>query len=153
MSLLEPDEDQAIDTTFEPDSKIRLLETQQREHDSGSGYLKKVLQVAVVAIVIIAGVIYFMQPGVGSAVKPPKPVEDAVYDHMLKTEHRSVREITFFNCDGYYWVNILAEPRSPLASVDDPANQYRLRVDYSGDSVTNIQTLPLPPKGQDKPCQ
>ena len=152
MSLLEPDDEQAVDTTFDPDSKIRLFETQQREHDSGAGYLKKFLPVAVVAIVVIVGIIYFMQPGVGSAVKPPKQVEDSVYEYMNSKEHRSVREITFYNCDSWYWVKILAEPRSALASVDDPANQYRLRVNRDGDTVSSIQTLPLPDKASDVPC-
>jgi|SRR5947208_1303231 len=152
MSLLEPDDEQANDITFDPASKVRLFETQQREDESGSGYLKKFLPVAVVAILIVGGVIYFMQPGIGSAVKPPKEVEDSVYDYMRKTEHRSVREITFYNCEGWYWVKILAEPRG-LESVDDPANEYRLRVDRNGDAAANIQTLPRPNKDADAPCK
>lgn len=153
MSLLEPDETQAIDTTFDPESKIRLFETQQREDESGSGYLKKFLPVAVVAIVFVAGAIYYMQPGVGSAVKPPKEVEDSVYEYMRSKEHRSVREIIFYQCDGYYWVKILADPRTSLGSVDDPSNQYRLRVERSGDTASSIQTLPLPDKDDDLPCR
>ena len=153
MSLLEPDEDQAVDTTFDPASKIRLFETQQREDESGSGYWKKFLVVAIVALIIVAGAIYLLQPGVGSAVKPPKEVEDSVYEYMRSKEHRSVREITFYQCDGYYWVKILAEPRTAVGSVDDPENQYRLRVDRSGDSASNIQTLRLPDKDNDVPCK
>jgi hypothetical protein len=152
MSLLEPDEEQANDITFDPASKIRLFETQQREDESGSGYLKKFLPVALVAILLVGGIIYFMQPGIGSAVKPPKEVEDSVYEYMLKTEHRSVREITFYNCDGWYWVKILAEPRGS-ESVDDPSNEYRLRVDREGDAVANIQTLPRPEKENIVPCK
>jgi hypothetical protein len=71
---------------------------------------------------------------------------------MLKTEHRSVREITFYNCDGWYWVKILAEPRRS-ESVDDPSNEYRLRVDRNGDTATNIQTLPRPENENDIPCK
>ena len=141
------------DVAFDDDSKIRLFETQQREKAGGFNYLKRFLPVAVVAIIVVGVIIYMMQPGIGSAVKPPKEVEDAVYDYMLKKEHRSVREITFYNCDGWYWVKILAEPRSSIATVDDPANQYRLRVDRSGDSISNIQTLPLADKERDIPCQ
>ena len=152
----EPEEEEtaasADEIEFDKDSKIRLFETQRRESDEARGYLKKFLPVAVVAILIIGGVIYFMQPGVGDAVKPPKEVEDSVYNYMLTVEHRSVREITFYNCDNWYWVRILAEPRTALASADDPSNQYRLRVDRNGDQVGNIQTLPVPPKDQDKPC-
>ena len=151
----EPEEERAASADaieFDKDSKIRLFETQKRESDEARGYFKKFLPVAVVAILIIGGVIYFMQPGAGDAVKPPKEVEDSVYNYMLTVEHRSVREITFYNCDGWYWVKILAEPRTALASADDPSNQYRLRVDRNGDQAANIQTLPVPPKDHGKPC-
>lgn len=150
----EPEETAATDdaVVFDAESKIRLFETQRRESDEARGYFKKFLPVAVVAILIIGAVIYFMQPGVGDAVKPPKTTEDAVYEYMNSKEHRSVREIAFYNCDGYYWVRILAEPRTALASADDPSNQYRLRVNRDGDNVSSIETLPLPPREQDKPC-
>jgi hypothetical protein len=142
----------ADDAVFDDNSKIRLFETQRRESASGSGYLKKFLPVAVLAALIVAGLIYFMQPGIGSAVKPPKEVEDSVYEYMRSKEHRSVREITFYNCDGWYSVKILADPRS-TESVDDPSNKYRLRVDGDGETAANIQTLPLPDKDNDVPCK
>src|SRR5436853_5156313 len=123
MSLLEPEEEESSDIGFDKDSKIRLFETQKRESESSYGYLKKFLPVAVVAILLIGAVIWLMQPGIGDAVKPPQAVEDSVYEYMQSKEHRSVREITFYKCDGYYWVKILAEPRSSVMSVDDPANQ------------------------------
>jgi hypothetical protein len=138
---------------FDEDSKIRLFETQVRESEGGHNYLKKFLPVIAIAIIAVGAFIYMMQPGIGSVVKPPKPVEDAVYDYMLKTEHRSVREIAFYNCGSWYWVQILAEPRSALASVDDPTNQYRLRVDRNGDAATDIQTLPVPARDSDIPCK
>jgi hypothetical protein len=139
-------------TGFDEESKIRLFETQERESAGGHDYLKKFLPVIALAIIIIGGVIYLMQPGVGSAVKPPKPVEDSVYDYMRSKEHRSVREITFYNCDGWYWVKILADPRG-TESVDDPSNEYRLRVDRNGEEAGNIQTLSLPDKENDTPCK
>ena len=151
MSLFEP-EDDPRDVEFDKDDKVRLFETQKRETEGGRGYLKKFLPVAVIAIIIIAGIIWLMQPGIGDAVKPPKEVEQAVDDYMLSKEHRSVREITFYKCDGYYWVKILAEPRSSTMSVDDPSNQFRLSVKTVDEKATDITTLPLPPKEQDKPC-
>lgn len=151
MSLLEADEVDENDVSFDPASKIRLFETQQRETESGSGYVKKFLAVAFVAVLVVAGLIYFMQPGIGSAVKPPKAVEDSVYEYMRSKEHRSVREITFYQCDGYYWVKILADPRTSVGSVDDPANQYRLRVERNDDTASNIETLPLP--NGEVPCK
>jgi hypothetical protein len=142
----------ADDAIFDDDSKIRLFETQRRESASGSGYLKKFLPVAVLAALIVAGVIYFIQPGIGSAVKPPKEVEDSVYEYMRTKEHRSVREITFYTCGDYYWVRILAEPRGS-ESVDDQSNKYRLTVKKQDDGSVGIDTLPLPSKELDVPCQ
>jgi hypothetical protein len=153
MSLLEPEEENAGDVTFDPDSKVRLFETQQRSSASVHSYVIKFLPVALIAILIIAGVIWFMQPGIGDAVRPPKDVADAVDEYMLSKEHRSIREITFYKCSDYYWVRILAEPRSALGSVDDPSNQYRLRVERNGDAAASIQTLPLPDKQNDVPCK
>jgi len=151
MSLFEP-EDESQDVEFDKDDKVRLFETQKRESEGGRGYLKKFLPVAVVAIIIIAGIIWLMQPGIGDAVKPPKDVEEAVDEYMLSKEHRSIREITFYKCDGYYWVKILSEPRSSVASVDAPENQFRLSVKTADGKASDIATLPLSPKDQDKPC-
>jgi len=142
----------ADDAVFDENSKIRLFETQRRESESGSGYLKKFLPVAVLAALIVASVIYFIQPGIGSAVKPPKEVEDSVYEYMRTKEHRSVHEITFYNCGDYYWVTILAEPHGS-ESVDDQSNQYRLTVKKQDDGSVGIDTLPLPPKEHDVPCK
>jgi hypothetical protein len=149
----EPENETPVDddAIFDDDSKIRLFETQRRESASGSGYLKKFLPVAAVAVLIVAGVFYFIQPGIGSAVKPPKEVEDSVYEYMRTKEHRSVREITFYKCEDYYWVRILAEPRGS-ESIDDRSNQYRLTVKKQDDDPVGIDTLPLPPKEHDVPC-
>jgi hypothetical protein len=137
---------------FDEESKIRLFETQARESAGGHHYLKTFLPVVALAIIVVGGLIYLLQPGIGSAVKPPKEVEDAVYEYMRSKEHRSVREITFYNCDGWYWVKILADPRSS-ESVDDPSNKYRLRVDRDGETAANIHTLPHPDKENDVPCK
>ncbi|HYJ92023.1 MAG TPA: hypothetical protein VEV84_11985 [Pyrinomonadaceae bacterium] len=153
MGLLDAEENETAESAaFDEESKIRLFETQKRESKSAIDYLKKFLPVIVVAIVIIGGIIWLMQPGIGDAVKPPKEVEEAVDEYMLTKEHRSVREITFYKCDGFYWVKILTEPRSALSSVDDPENQFRLSVRSPDGKAADITTLPLPPKEKDKPC-
>ena len=151
MSLFDT-EDEPHDVEFDKDDKVRLFETQRRETEGGRGYLKKFLPVAVVAIIIITGIIWLMQPGKGDPVRPPADIADAVDNYMLSKEHRSIRESTFYKCDGFYWVKILAEPRSSVASVDDPENQFRLSVKSSDGKAAEITTLPLPPKDQDKPC-
>ena len=154
MSLFEPEEENTDEVEFDKESKIRLFETQQRESRSIHDHLKRFLPVVAVAIIVVGLIIYFMQPGIGNAVKPPKEVEDSVYDYMQSKEHRSVHEISFYKCNGYYWVKILAEPRSyPPSVLDDPVNQYRLSVRTSDGKTAEITTLQLPEKQDDIPCK
>ena len=150
MSLLEPEENEV---SFDEDSKIHLFETQQRSSKSVRNYIKKFLPVALVAIIILAGIIWLMQPGVGDAIAVSSDMKQAAIDYMQNTEKRTVREMTFYKCNGYYWVKILAEPRSyPPSVLDDPVNQYRLTMKKQEDGSIGIDTLPLPPKEHDVPC-
>lgn len=147
MSLFEEEDDSG----FSDEDKIRLFETQKRSTRSVKDYAKKLLPVVLLVIVGIAAVLYLIQPGVGDRVKPPLDLEYKVYDHMLLKEKRSVSEIAFYNCDGYYWVKVLAVPRSyPPSNLLDAVNQYRLSALQTGDTSYEITTLPLPEN--DVPC-
>ncbi len=149
MSLFE--EENNID--FDEENKIRLFETQKRSERSFWDYAKKFLPVVLVVIVGIAAVLYFIQPGIGDRVKAPLELEYAVYDYMLAKEKRSVSEIAFYKCDGYYWVKLLAEPRSyPPSNLLDAVNQYRLTARQTEASKWQITTLPLPSADNDVPC-
>lgn len=150
MSLFE-EEENSID--FSEEDKIRLFETQKRSERSIRDYAKFFLPIALVVIVGIAAVMYFTLPGIGDRVKAPLELEYAVYDYMLTREKRSVSEIAFYNCDGYYWVKVLAEPRSyPQSNLLDAVNQYRLTARQTEGAPWQITTLPLPATENDVPC-
>jgi hypothetical protein len=139
---------------FDEESKIRLFETQQRSSRSIHDHLKRFLPMAVVAAVVVGGIIYMMQPGVGSPIAVQDEMKQAVYDHMLTKEKRTLAETTYYKCDGYTWVKVVAEPRSYPPSLPlDAVNQYRLKVDSAGEKLFNIETLPLPAKQDDVPCK
>lgn len=152
MSLFEEEENKS--DIFDAEDKIRLFETQKRSERSVKDYAKVLLPIAVVAAVLVGGILYLIQPGIGDAVKAPKELEDAVYDYMLTREKRTTAEITFYKCDGYYWVKVLAEPRSyPPSLLLDAVNQYRLIARQNEDGSRPITTLPLPSKEEDIPCR
>jgi hypothetical protein len=153
MSLLEPEEENADDVAFDEDSKIRLFETQQRSSKSVHEYVIKFLPVGLIAIVIIGAIIWLMQPGIGDPVAVPSELKQSVYDYMSGTEKRSITEIGFYKCSGYYWVKILAEPRAyPPSNLEDAVNQYRLEVRSSDGKTAEIKTLPAPANASNKPC-
>lgn len=148
MSLFDEEDDSAFN---DDEDKVRLFETQKRSTRSVKDYAKTFLPVVILVIVAIAAALYFIQPGVGDRVKPPLDLEYKVYDYMLTKEKRSVSEIGFYNCDGYHWVKILAEPKPyPPSNLLDTVNQYRLSARQTGDNSYEITTLPLPEN--DVPC-
>jgi hypothetical protein len=153
MSLFEPEENEA-ETAFDEKGGTHLFETQQRSSKSVQNYIKRFLPVGVVAVLILAGIIWLMQPGMGDPIAVSTELKQAVDDYMQANEKRTVSEKTFYKCNGYYWVKILAEPRAYPPSVrDDPANQYRLEVRSSDGKTADIKTLPLPAKENDIPCK
>jgi hypothetical protein len=153
MSLLEPEENEN-EVSFDEESKIHLFETQQRSSKGVRDYIKRFLPVGVVAVLILAGIIWLMQPGIGDPIAVSSEVKQAVTNYMQENEKRTVSEMTFYKCDGYYWVKILAEPRSYPPSVrDDPMNQYRLEVRSVDGRTAEIKTLPTPSRENDVPCK
>jgi hypothetical protein len=151
MSLLEPEENEEIG--IDDEGGTHLFETQQRSSKSARGYLKRFLPVGVIAVIVLAGIIWLMQPGIGDPIAVSTELKQAVDDYMQTNEKRTVSEKTFYKCTGYYWVKILAEPRSYPPSVrDDPVNQYRLEVRSSDGKTAEIKTLPAPANASNKPC-
>lgn len=141
---------------FDEKDKIRLFETQEKKKNVRSvrDYAKFFLPIALVVIVGIAAVVYFLSPGIGDTVRPSNELYNAVYDHMLTNEKRTANEVIFYKCDGYYWVKVLAEPRAyPPSNLEDAVNQYRLSVRENADGSRQIATLPLPAKEDDVPCK
>ena len=139
---------------FDEKDKIRLFETQEKNVRSIHDYAKFLLPIALVVIIGIVAVVYFLSPGIGDTVRPSNELYNAAYDYMLTNEKRTANEMTFYKCDGYYWVKILAEPRPyPPSNLEDAVNQYRLSVRENEDGSRQIVTLPLPPKEDDIPCK
>ena len=146
------DEPAESDVAFDADSKIRLFETHQKSSKSIHDYIKQFLPVAVAAVVLLVVFGFFMTPGAGDEVRAPDDVYNAVYDHMLTNEKRSMSEVKFYKCDGFYWVKLLAEPRPfPPSNPEDQVNQYRLAVEQAG-TAWNVTTLNLQKPESDMPC-
>lgn len=136
---------------LDDDSKIRLFETHQKTSKSIHDYIRKFLPVAVVAAVLLGLFVYFMSPGIGDQVRAPDDVYDAVHDHMLMVEKRSPVEMTFYKCDGFYWVKVLAEPKPfPPSNLEDPVNQFRLTARQQDGKV---QVVTLQKSDDNTPCQ
>ena len=155
MGLLDADEEkQSDEIRFDEDSKIRLFETQQKTSKSVHDYIKHFLPVALIVIVGIGVIYYFMQPGIGDEVRASDEMYDSVYDYMLSKEKRTATDMTFYKCDGYYWVKVLAQPRAYPPSLRlDPVNQYRLTARQQPDGTYQVATLPLPSQQDDVPCK
>jgi hypothetical protein len=151
MGILDVNEDPTeSDIEFDNDSKIRLFETHQKTSKGVHDYIRKFLPVAVAAIVILVVFGFFMTPRAGDEVRAPDEVYNAVYEHIVTKEKRSISEAKFYKCEGYYWVQILAEPKPfPPSNPEDPVNQYRLAAQQSG-SVWSVETLQKSEK--DVPC-
>ena len=154
MSLLDADEELQDEVRFDEDSKIRLFETQQKTSKSIHDYVKHFLPFAVIVIVGLGVLYYFMQPGIGDEVRASNEMYDSVYDYMLTKEKRTAAEMTFYKCDGYYWVKVLAQPRAYPSSLRlDPVNQFRLTAREQPDGKYQVATLPLPSPQDDVPCK
>lgn len=155
MGLLDADEEQQPDEIrFDEDSKIRLFETQQKTSKSIHDYVKHFLPFALIVIVGLGVLYYFTLPGIGDEVRASNDIYDSVYDYMLTKEKRTATDMTFYKCDGYYWVKVLAQPRAyPTSLRLDPVNQYRLTAKQQADGTYQIATLPLPSAQDDVPCR
>jgi len=154
MGLLDADEEQQDEIRFDEDSKIRLFETQQKTSKSVHDYVKHFLPFALIVIVGLGVLYYFLQPGVGDEVRASDEMYTSVYDHMLTKEKRTASEMTFYKCDGYYWVKVLAQPRVYPPSLRlDPVNQYRLTAKEQPDGKYQITTLPSQSQQDDVPCK
>ena len=146
------DEPATDDIAFDEDSKVRLFETHQKTSRSFHDYAKKFLPVTVAAIALLVVFGFLMTPRAGDEVRASDDLYNAVYEHMLSKEKRSISEVKFYKCDGFYWVKILAEPKPfPPSNPEDKVNQYRLSAQEAG-SGWEVNTLSLQQPGSDTPC-
>ncbi|MEO6655038.1 MAG: hypothetical protein ABIO36_03065 [Pyrinomonadaceae bacterium] len=136
------------------DDKNRLFQTHQKSSRSSRNYLKVLGILAVV--VVVAGVLisYFTLPRFGDAVRAPKGLEVAVRDHFLVNEKRTSTDITFYNCDTYYWARVGVEKRPDIKT--NPVyliESYKANATDRDDGTWAITATPITSSEMDEPCK
>ncbi|MBK7393057.1 MAG: hypothetical protein IPI64_07090 [Chloracidobacterium sp.] len=133
--------------------KDRLFQTVKEETGSERNYLK-VLGIVVGLVVIVGGIVFYLTlPGVGDQVRGSTQMEMAVRDHFLTKEKRTATDITFYQCDKYFWARVGVEVRTdiktnPIYALD----KYAARIEPSG-SAFNIIATPVTSPEIDVPCK
>ena len=133
--------------------KDRLFQTVKEETGSERNYLK-VLGIVVGLVVIIGSVVFYLTlPKVGDQVRGSTEMEMAVRDHFLTKEKRTATEITFFQCDKYFWARVGVEVRpdiktNPIYALD----KYTARIEPAGNAF-NITATPVTSPDIDVPCR
>jgi hypothetical protein len=131
--------------------KDRLFQTVEEYKGSGRKYLSVVGIVAV--FVVIAGAVawYVNRPGIGDKVRVNAAVELSVRDHFLQKEKRTATDITFYQCDGFYWARVGVETRTDIPNPLLRVPFYKARITQNGDA-TNITAGPITSAAEDQPC-
>ena len=116
MGIFDTEDEAAVTpdevVTFDEKDKVRLFETERNRSSSVSGYARKFLPVALIVIVAIAAAVYFLMPGTGDEIQGSHEMRRAVIDHLKPKDKRDATEITFYKCDGYFWEQVLDEPKT-----------------------------------------
>ncbi|MEQ1923858.1 MAG: hypothetical protein ABL952_15240 [Pyrinomonadaceae bacterium] len=133
--------------------KDRLFQTVKEETGSERNYLK-LLGIVVVLVLIAGGVVFYLTlPKVGDQVRGSAQMEMAVRDHFLTKEKRTATDITFYQCDKYFWARVGVEVRTDIKTNPVYAlDKYTARIEPSGDAF-NITATPVTSPETDVPCQ
>lgn len=145
-------------TTPEPAAPVvvekdRLFQTVKEETGSERNYLK-VLGIVVVLVVIAGGIVFYLTlPKIGDQVRGSTQMEMAVRDHFLTKEKRTATDITFYQCDKYFWARVGVEVRTdiktnPIYALD----KYAARIEPNGNAFT-ITATPVTSPEIDVPCR
>ena len=150
MGLFDQVDDEPV---ADPVDKNRLFETLQETTESSRNYFKVFSIVAVCVLVAGVGIYYLMAPGIGDQVRAPQGLEDAVRSHFLDKEKRTATDITFYNCDGFYWARVDVETRpdietNPIYKIP----RYRAKA-VNSDVGWNISASPVTSEDMDVPCR
>lgn len=133
--------------------KDRLFQTVKEETGSERNYLK-VLGIVVVLVLVAGGIIFYLTlPKTGDQVRGSTQMEMAVRDHFLTKEKRTATDITFYQCDKYFWARVGVEVRTdiktnPIYALD----KYAARIEPSGNTF-NITATPVTAPEIDTPCK
>ncbi len=133
--------------------KTHLSESYSKWSESSRNYLKVLGIVAVVVAIGVTAIGYFTLPGFGDPVRGPKGLEDAMRDHFLVNEKRTATDITFYDCDTYYWARVGVERRpdiktNPIYLVD---KYIAKALAVEGDRWAIVATAVTSPE-MDTPC-
>lgn len=131
--------------------KNRLFQTLKEEEPSERNYLKLLGIVAIIVLVAGIAISYLMMPGVGDEIRAPKGLEPAVRDHFLTKEKRTATDITFYQCEGFFWARVGVETRSDIPNPIFKIATYSARATANGDAW-NITAQPVTSPETDKPC-
>lgn len=139
---------ETADAPADPNDKNRLFETHSRAGRSKRGYLQ-LFGLVVAAVVVVGGIVVFLtMPGTGDEVRAPRGLEDAVKNHFLESEKRSVIAATFYSCGDSYSarVNLENRPDIKARSMDEGHRHVVATEDANGRwSVRTIATEPKEP--------
>lgn len=140
-------------TAAENDDKTRLFETQEREGKSARDHAKFLLPIVLFVVAAVAAGFYFSLPAVGDKVRPSNDLYDAVYDHIVTTEKRTVTDMSFYTCGDFYWARVEVEPQEPIpGKTPDTTVKYKVRAKASPDGSWALNVVPIVSTADDAPC-
>ena len=133
--------------------KDRLFQTVKEETGSERSYLK-VFGIIVVLVLVGGGIAFYLTlPGVGDQVRGSTAMEMAVREHFLTKEKRTATDITFYQCDKYFWARVGVEVRTDIKTNPVYAlDKYTARIEPSGGNF-NITATPVTSPEIDIPCR
>ena len=134
--------------------KNRLFETTEKVSSSSRNYLKVLGVVAIVVVVGVGGLFYFMEPGVGDRVVAPRGAEIVVRDHFLLNVKRTATDVVFFKCDGFYWARVGVETRTDMDNPLMRVGTYKARINGQGEGSWQVtEATPITSPELDTPCR
>jgi len=129
--------------------KSRLFQTVEETKGSSRKYVAALGGVAILVAVIGAGAWYLNRPGIGDSIRVNAETELAVRDYFLSREKREVTNITFYQCDGFYWARVGVVTRSDIPNPLYQVPSYKARVMENGETT---MAAPIASPTDDIPC-
>lgn len=131
--------------------KNRLFQTVEESRGSSRKYIGVLGVVAIVVAVAGAIAWYLNRPGMGDKIRVSSAVELSVRDHFLMKEKRTATDISFYQCEGYYWARVGVETRTDLPNPLMRVATYKARIPQNGDAAS-ITASPIQSPADDQPC-
>lgn len=131
--------------------KDRLFETVEKTKGSSKKYIGVLAIVAVIVSIGGATAWYLNRPGIGDKIRVSSAVELAVRDHFLLKEKRTATDISFYQCEGFYWARVGVETRTDIPNPLLRVPFFKARISQTGDP-TAITAAPIASPAEDQPC-